>query len=243
MLEGLNFLLWGLVTFFLVVVSYFLAKRSMKDFEELPDKSYGYSLFLIRNLEALGNAVAQKIYTISHQNDCVFSFERLSRGGEQAVVLFMPSKYAANFPELNLLEIEDYLIGETPAKNKITKDKSFIALLKLATPPNINIREQFSKLELKDDEMVSFQIVTSADASSPGVLQATLRCLIYDNDPTRRIEIAKLIINLVENGNSGIIVQNKDGTAAFEGFLNRTYTPKEVAKSLLKIEDILSMLR
>lgn len=244
MLTDLNLLWWILAVIILVIISYFLARRSMKDFEELPPVEHSYSLFLIRNLGAITPELAQRIHT---QNEYIFSFERLNKGGEQVVALFMPSSYAPKFRELNLLEIEDYLVGDGASKvvGKVSKDKSFILLLGVKGDPklNINVREVFNGLELKEDELLSFQIVLAGDSKQTNLFQTTIRCLISNTDPVKRIEIAKKLMGLIENQNTGLTVQNKEGTAPFEGFLRRTYVPKEVAKSVLSLDDILRLLK
>ena len=87
-----------------MAISTYLAYLSMRDYYDLPEKEKDYSLFLIRNPEALGENVFSKLLKESD----MISFERLFRDSRSSVVLYAPKEILEKFPEFKPLEIEDY---------------------------------------------------------------------------------------------------------------------------------------
>lgn len=74
----------------------------MKDYYDMPEK--GYSLFLIRNPQALEEGTLGKLL----KESAMFSFERLFRDNRSAIVLYAPKGVLEKFPEFKPLELEDY---------------------------------------------------------------------------------------------------------------------------------------
>lgn len=94
----------------IVVVSFFLALRSMADFKESPgESSVDYGLFLIRNPHNLTSEVLSYLHRLAIEKGLILSLEVLFRDTRQAWVIDGP--YEIILPlknNLDLLEIEDY---------------------------------------------------------------------------------------------------------------------------------------
>lgn len=103
--------IWIVIFFIILIISFFLALKSMADYQELPTSSTNsqYSLFLIRQPQALTLDILNKLYAGSLKNNYVLSFERLFKGEKKATVVFGPAALLQSFTqELGLLELEDY---------------------------------------------------------------------------------------------------------------------------------------
>src|SRR5690348_3290960 len=109
-------MIWLVVFGVIIIISIFLALRSMKDYQDIPMDNLKYSLYLIRNRAAFNEEVLSQFHQKIASLDSHFSFERLFKGAEEALVMFAPNSVMNNFSELQPLEIEDYL----PDKNVTT---------------------------------------------------------------------------------------------------------------------------
>ena len=101
-------ILWIILFILVLIISYVLAAKSMKDFTQTP-ASYEYGLFLIRQTRSLNEPLLNLIRQDLQQTDLAVSFERLFKGRQKALAVFGPRIILSKFSErLNLLELEDY---------------------------------------------------------------------------------------------------------------------------------------
>lgn len=89
----------------IIIISFFLAFASMKDFQEIPEVEKN-SLYLIQNPQALTLNLINELK--SRLKSEIISLERLFKGTKSALVVFGPKKVLEQFSNLNLLELEDY---------------------------------------------------------------------------------------------------------------------------------------
>lgn len=102
-------LLWVALFFIIIAISFLLAYQSMKDFAEKPSAlGKDYSLFLIRNPQALSIKLLEELHALTLKTGHIITLERLFKGPKSAVVIFGPKSILDNYPDLNLLELEDY---------------------------------------------------------------------------------------------------------------------------------------
>lgn len=101
-------ILW-LLLLFVVVISFLLALRSMRDYQEIPSQSQ-YGLFLIRNPKALNTRILNNLYEDFLKRNLILSFERLFKGHQSTLLIYGPKELANLYDMLDLLELEDYTI-------------------------------------------------------------------------------------------------------------------------------------
>ena len=102
-------MLWIIIFLIIILVSAVLAFRSMKDYEEFPESLSLNTLFYIGKPQNLTSEILTKLHETLSEHKQFFSLERLNKGKERALVIYGPRDLESLFPELNLVEIEDYL--------------------------------------------------------------------------------------------------------------------------------------
>lgn len=119
--------LWFILFFLVVAVSFLLAYQSMKDFPRTPSrKEEEYGLFLVRAPKFLDSMFLNNVHNDLLKEGKVLSVERLFKGSQSALVVFGPRNVLQRYPNLNLLELEDYTnvdpaniqVWETGLKNE-----------------------------------------------------------------------------------------------------------------------------
>ncbi len=102
-------ILWVILFVLIVVISFILAARSMRDFTETQTQGEEYSLFLIRNTNKLNRELFSLFRNDLLHSGSFISFEKLFKGKKSALVVFGPRKLLINYKDtLSLLELEDY---------------------------------------------------------------------------------------------------------------------------------------
>lgn len=101
---------WVILFGIIIIVSFILALRSMRDYQALPLNSQTlYSLFLIKNEENLTEDVLKQISETIGKKRLIISFERLFKGSKKALVIYGPVVILEPLSkELDLAELEDY---------------------------------------------------------------------------------------------------------------------------------------
>lgn len=114
-------LLWIILFLAVIIVSFILAYRSVRDFYESPlDFKSNYSLFLIRHPEALSHNILTHLHRQVISEGLIFSLENLFKGQRRALTIYGPVAFLKPLEKvLNLLELEDYaqkiIFAETKA--------------------------------------------------------------------------------------------------------------------------------
>lgn len=102
-------LLWLALFLIIIAISFLLAYQSMRDFAEKPSAlGKDYSLFLVRNPQNLSTKLLEELHAATLKTGHIITLERLFKGTKSAVVIFGPKSILDNYPDLNLLELEDY---------------------------------------------------------------------------------------------------------------------------------------
>jgi hypothetical protein len=101
---------------FVVIISFFLAKRSMRDYKMRPlDITADYGFFLIKKPENLTPEVINLIGEKLKSAKMIFALERLIKGGKTALCIFGPKTSLAFFSDLlGLFELLDYSKNADP---------------------------------------------------------------------------------------------------------------------------------
>jgi len=178
------------VALFLIIIglSLVLALRSMRDYQEIPQKSkLEYGIFLIRKLQNFNGGILEALGKIIFEESLVVGIERLFKGRESALTIFGPKIILQQFAnDLDLLELEDYtrnfdknnfLVWEMGVKHNKVNLQSF------------NIFDSLPKLE--PQEQLFWQMILGPNKSKHDLtFQTQIRAGIYAQDDRRRKELA-----------------------------------------------------
>ncbi len=241
-------MIWVLFFILIIIASAVLAYRSMIDFQELPATSLAYGLFLIRHKRNFNLSTLEKLSSFALNSEAIISLERLFKGQESVLVLYGPSNIASSFPELELLELEDYLDPkqgssldqQDPNKVNINQALAWVIAPKNNPKKALKVEPQFLRLlELDPAQRFFWQIVLFPQDSN---FQVTIRAMVTEKDPGKRVEIAKKVSTQITE-DTGLIRQPKQESSGkiYQAIQKRTLVPKEVSQFILSGEEILSL--
>jgi hypothetical protein len=228
----------------------------MKDYQEFPLAENLNGLFLIRNPLEFRIETLNKLHTLGINSDSYFSIEKLFKGKEAALLLYGPRVMTQLLPELNLMELEDYLdearknenpLPLNPNSNKTNLNESLSWMIesKNNQKKKLSVKREFFKLlELEPHQKVFWQIVVHPIKKNEGSnFQVTIRAMVAEPDPIKKIELAKKIDNEINSG-TGLLKKAGDSSeqALFESFKRRSFVPKEISPFILSSEEVYSLM-
>lgn len=179
-------MLWIIALFLVLIASFYLAWRSMRDYQERPIENIDYSLFLIQNPEALASKISD-IFNLTITSQLIISFEKLLKGQGKALVCFAPRGMISK-TGLKFLEIEDYL-----AKIPKGQFKGWEVGLNLNNNPEVFNPD----LELGENDQLFFQIVTQPQKEK--LFQTTLRAILVSPNQTSKETLTKKFEESLKN--------------------------------------------
>jgi len=243
-------MIWVIAFFIIILISSVLAYRSMRDYEEFPDSGSLNTLFYVGNPSNLNVEILKKMHDFFLSQKQFFSLEKLIKGKEKAKVIFGPRDMAKSFPELNLVEIEDYLADEggflsPDFDKKVNVNQALSWLIEPKNNPKKSLlinNEELRSLWVEDGQKVFIQSVLMPLEKSND-FQATLRVMVADPDPIKRVGLAKKI-NETFASLTGLHKHedNFPEGKKFESFKQRSLVPKEVAQFPLTTEEVLGLM-
>lgn len=187
-------ILWIILFLLVVGISFILAFRSMRDYQEIPQKlQEDYGLFLIRQIGNFNTEILDSIREHLLSEGLIISLERLFKGGKSALTIFGPRKILSHYAiELNLLELEDYalfcdskdcLIWEMGVKN--------------TNKPNLDSLNILSSLpELSNEDQFFWQVMLAGKKGDNASFLTQIRAVLYSKEPTKRKILEPLLQNL-----------------------------------------------
>lgn len=223
----------------------------MRDYEEFPDSVSLNALFYIGNPSNINEETLKRIHFRFTQEKHFFSLERLVKGSEKAVVLFGERQMREQFPELSLVEIEDY-VGEVNLLSGDGNDKtvdvnqSISWLLEPKSDPKklLSIGDEFRELKVENNQKVFMQVILMpSEKSGETVFQTTIRVMVADPDPINRVALAKNVNDIILR-NVGLKKHDDNFPEGkkFESFKQRSFIPKEVSEFTLTTQEVLDIL-
>lgn len=220
----------------------------MRDYEEFPDSLSLNSLFYIGNPQNLNLEIFKKLHDSNFTQKQFFSLEKLIKGKQKALVIFGPRELVKNFPELNLVEIEDYIGDEVGQdfEKKVNVNQVLSWLIEPKNNPKkvLHIGEEMKNLSVEDGQKIFIQsVLMPIGNTSEQIFQATLRVMVADPDPIKRVELAKKV-DQIFSASTGLNKHedNFPEGKKFDSFKQRSLIPKEVAEFPLTEEEVLSLL-
>lgn len=247
-------MIWIISFIVVVIASAFLARRSMRDYEDYPAQNLEHGVFLIKNPKGLSGDFFKKLKALLIGEELLISIEHLSKGSEKAILIFGPLHILRNFTELKLLELEDYLLS--PREPNISSnifDQKKISIgdvytwyiqPKQSLNSSLTIKSNFLKhLELDSDQRFFWQVVISPIKNATHY-QTTIRAMVVDPNPINRVELAKKMADYIKNltGLDKKQSQKQIPFDVFESFKQRTLIPKEVAPFEMQEDEIIRLL-
>jgi hypothetical protein len=238
-------MIWYVGLLVCTVLAFLLALRSMRDFQDNPEtKSTDYGLFLIKNTAALTNEVFIKL--VDSLKGYISAIELIQKGESKALVVYVPHFVLAQFPLLEMVEIEDYILGrgqvqEDPfiLSRQINLDDSFSWKLQAKkTQPNILKKTDFN-IDLASDQYLAWQIVFDLSGEK---LQITPRVIIKDKDPQQKIGLIKKVKQQIDEKTSLMSGSSLIHSGVYEDYKKRTIVPKHVQQFLVSPESVRDFL-
>lgn len=190
-------ILWIVLFVLVLAISFVLALKSMRDYQEIPSQSGGdFSLFLVRNIQALNEQFFDSLHADLLESGLNISIERLFKGKESALVLFGSNKILDKYKQLlNLLELEDYTNIED---YKAAAWEMGIKHSQSATGGNGEA--VFKNLpELSNSEQFWWQMIIWAKKGDTNFFRAHIRTVVYSDDNFRKKDLTQKIQNLSPN--------------------------------------------
>lgn len=165
-------MVWLLLVALTLVISFILALRSMSNYLHLPQNmAKNYSLYLVKN--------PKNISIDKFAGSSFFSMEKLFKGGNNALVIFIDKEGARNFKAADVLELEDYTKA---AWGEGVKVISWV----LGVKPGLTTRSAVWP-SLSGGEQLWLQL--TAMPAGKGKFKAILRLICLYNDPGRLEEL------------------------------------------------------
>ncbi len=217
----------------------------MKDFQELPNKNIGYGLFLVQQLSQFDEQFLSKLHTLSQQkkyqkiNPLIFSLEKLTKGQHQALVFYGPKDLVLEFPELQLLALEEYTTNLY-----VSKVQAFEVELpkQKKLPADFSNKTLFEKLSLDQDEYLFWQIVLIPSKISSN-FQAGFRIVLSSAESSRRVILAKMFEEqLSQQTNLSRVKRKQSSSQIYNSYKKRAVFPSETRQVLVNVKQVLALL-
>lgn len=236
-------MIWVVVFIVIGIISFFLTLRSMKDYQEKPAGPDEYGLFHLSKNTRISSELLKELHTLFAGNKLSFSIEKLVKGSEEAVIIYLPKDMAGMLPQLHLVEIEDYLkdikgkVSESWILNKqIDINHSFTLFLHPVKG------EQAAKLHLKGinpDGLTGFQcVLESVKNGEETVFQSTMRLIVEEKEDLKRVELVKNLKTEVIKPAGLSAVGEVSNIKNFTDYKSRIPVPIQVDKKLVDSESL-----
>lgn len=186
-------ILWIILFFIVVAISFVLALQSMKDYQgppQYPQENYG--LFLVRQLSNFDKNFLDSLKEFALKKGSIVSLERLFKGKQAALTIYGPKIILSQFTDqLNLLELEDYTLG---------LDGKDVLIWEMGVKNNKQNPESFNNLfnnlpELTQQDQFYWQVVLGAKSGKEGYFQTQIRAVVYCQDPIRQKQLTGMFQN------------------------------------------------
>lgn len=181
-------ILWIVLFLLIVAISFVLAIRSMKDYQEIPQQTKEeYSLFLIKRIGGFDTDILGSILEDIAKRGLIISIERLFKGNFTTLTIFGPKSVLKQFNnELGLVELEDYA-ARLETSNISTWEIGVKDALKFNPDDLNNIFNGMPKLDAEDQFF--WQVVI-------GKNQTQIRAALYSKDSKKHTTLVPLLQSL-----------------------------------------------
>lgn len=222
-------IIWLIAFLLIIIVSFLLALRSMKDFQEV-EVSEKTGVFLIKN----HSAINQFLVGLSTMPEATVSLEKLFKGSKAAYVVYGDKEILNKFPDLDLLELEDY------SKQVFAKQDLPFSAWEMGTKDETNMHRKlaeehplFNGVLMQDTEQLWWQIVLHSEKEG---FKSTIRAVLICELDRK----AKLSANLQKN-EFGLVKVPRPITAKdyLKAYQHRSPSPVQL---LLSASEVLKLI-
>lgn len=235
-------ILWFALFLIIVGISFILAFRSMKNYQESPQKiGDEYGLFLIRRVDNLNAGLLNSIRNQMVIRHATLSFERLFKGRRAALAVSGPKKILGDLTEqLGLLELEDYSAG---------LELNDVSAWEVGAKPGKPLGGEsmgsiFQNLtELGEEDQFFWQIILGAnnDNKNPA-FKTQIRAAVYSQDPERRKKLTSMLQNLDDQ--TGLTkIPRPFSNDQLMGFFRARNLHPDTKGPLLNFQEAINLLR
>lgn len=178
-------LIWLGLSIIIVGISFILAYQSMRDYYQKPSElGKDYAIFLIRNPSAVSLNLIGDLYKSSRKTDKIIALERLFKGSRSAAVIFGPKSILKNYPDLNLLELEDYSLN-------VSKYVAWEVGSKDEAKLHLDLPDVFRQVPaLSEKEQFWWQLILHAKSGKP-IFHCQIRAVVVAPDENRLKELSE----------------------------------------------------
>lgn len=232
-------ILWVILFLLVVGISFVLAYRSMKDYQEIPKETKAeYGLFLIRQTTNFDSSFLDSIQKLIAGPGLVVSLERLFKGQKAALTIFGPKQILAPFTyKLDLLELEDYTLNLDSQKVAVWE-----VGLKSANPKVTIFDNIFQNLpQLQDQDQFFWQVVLGAKLGKDSLFQTQIRAAVYSENPLTQKELVSSLQNFSFGGL--IKVPRPFSTQQIMNFYESRSLSKDSKGPVLNSEGVIRLLK
>lgn len=188
-------ILWFLLFVLIIAISFVLAYRSMKDYQEIPQKSeIEYGLYLVRNPQNFNKEFLDAIRKHLTKEGLIVSIERLFKGNQAALTIYGPKRVLEEYiGELNLLELEDYTSAVDSNHTSVWE----MGVASNTHPGNLNIEGIFSDLShLGNEDQFFWQVVLGPKNGKSSLFSSQIRAVVYSKDQQKRQDLIPVLQNM-----------------------------------------------
>lgn len=217
-------IIWAILFMAIILISFLLAFRSMRDYHEIPVHSQTvYSLYLIKNEDNLTEDLLTRINSIIDQKRLVISFERLCRGSKKALVVYGPVAVLKTFSgELNLMELEDYTLANNKERFGLSweiSSKNFQGRVK----ENVGFLD-ISKNLLENEELW-WQLVLQPQCEKRGLqpmFKVLIRATLLSDSDLKNQETKKALDKIIKDSELIALPQAYSSEQIFQFYQERS---------------------
>lgn len=243
-------IIWIILFFFVIIISFILALKSMNDYQGQPlALGLKYSLFLIQNPIELTLDILKSIHDEALKSNTIISLEKLFNGGKTALVIFAPKELMDKFSTtLDLLELEDYSLKEIP-------DFKAWEIGSKNLSPKVLEKDFFIKLPvLQEGEQLWWQIILKPKTANYQCrdknifFQSIIRIILLSVDKEKEQEMKEILFTKVGALGINTLPQAYSSAELLKSYqqrilpLNYVKELGEEALPLLTLEQVLALL-
>lgn len=225
-------LIWFILFFLVVAISFVLAYQSMSDYEERPLVAGKiYSLFLIQKPEALTEEIFGKFHAQLLKEKAIISLERLFKGQKKALVIFGPSQALQPFTQdLGLIELEDY--SRQDKVKAVAEEKNILAWEQGIKKQGLGQEKQASGdiaedlPSLLEKEQFWWQLILKPQKSTQPSFQVVIRAVFLAENKKRVTELETDLFKIGKRMNLTMLPQVYSSAQMLDFYRQRILPPK-----------------
>ncbi|OGE25713.1 hypothetical protein A3C32_01240 [Candidatus Daviesbacteria bacterium RIFCSPHIGHO2_02_FULL_41_14] len=236
--------IWLLLFFIVILISFVLAIRSLRHYRENPARlGVTFSLYLIQNTSALTESLLEELNREVLEKRLVISFERLYKGDKKALIIYGPSLLLTNRVEkLGLLELEDYAI-----RTHLHTQALEIGVKANADFQATNFHLAVDRIGLQDQEQLWWQVIVQPQIKNKGEIElnSLIRVVIHTQEVSRLAQIQGLLMSGLEESHLTRLPQTHSSKQILKFYKERVaFRPFSTNKEslLLNLNDLFGLI-